>query len=321
MMIAVIKLGPADLDIPEVARDPSCYRAFNPAIIADARGFILAFRLVGPGGQREIGICRLDGSLRVRPGSALIISRLIRLQPGAGNDWYADPRLYRFGGRLYLYWNSGWQEPMNHQFLIELDDSSLVPSGPAQSLHLTMPAQAIEKNWTFIGDNLDYAIYAPQPHRVLRLAHQAHGRLVFEEVLREDWPETSFTKRYAPLRGGAPPVQFDGTFMNFCHCVVSTSLGYRYFAAAYSFAATPPFRLLSLPTTVLGLGRKDGIGLARSAFNPATEHVVYPSGALRQGNDWLIAYGLNDTQLCLSRLPLSYVAATQAPCHTSGHAP
>lgn len=321
MIPAAITINPADLDLSEVNGDPSSYRVFNPAIIADAEDFILAFRLVGPGGRREIGICRLDSGLRIRPGTARLISRLLHPQHSASNDWYADPRLYRFGNRLHLYWNSGWQEPENQQFLVELDASGLLPSGPARSLHLTRARQAIEKNWTFFGDDLDYAIYAPQPHRVLRLFDQDNCRLIFEETFCHEWPRTSFARRYATLRGGAPPVQLGGDFMSFCHCVVPTSLGYRYFAAAYRFSATPPFHLLSLPTTVLGLARNHGRGLAESTLNPATEHVVYPSGALLQGNDLLIAYGLNDAQLCFARVPVHAFEATQRPCHTAGHVP
>ena len=42
---------------------------------------------------------------------------------------FADPRLYRLAGRLFVYWNSGWHEPQNHQFLQELDPVSLRPVG------------------------------------------------------------------------------------------------------------------------------------------------------------------------------------------------
>ena len=321
MIATASRIGPAELYLREVGGEPDDWRLFNPAILEEGDGFILAFRLVGPSGRRDIGICRLDAALCVRPGSARLISRLLRLPPGTDTDWFADPRLYWFGGRLHLYWNSGWQQPVNHQFLAELDGTSLLPAGPALSIQLAIPERAIEKNWTFLGDSLDYAVYSPQPHRVVRLVERDARRLVFEEVHREEWRDAPFARRYAPLRGGAPPVRSGACYTSFCHCVVPTALGYRYFAAAYRFAAAPPFQLASLPTSVLGFARNDGRGLAARALNPVTEHVVYPSGAVRHGNDWLIAYGLNDAEARIARLTGHELEATQAPCHTPGQMP
>lgn len=321
MTASEVRIDPAELDLPELRSAPALWRLFNPAIIADGEGFILAFRLVGPSGRRDIAICRLDAALRIRPGTARLVSHRLQLPPGTGTGWFADPRLYRFGERLHLYWNSGWREPVNHQFLVELDASSLLPHAPARSLHLTRPERAIEKNWTFFDNRLEHAVYSPQPHRMLGLAEETAQRLVFEEVSRQDWPETSFTRRYGHLRGGAPPALSGAQYTSFCHCVVQTALGYRYFAAAYCFSATAPFDILSLPGTVLGLARTTGRGLAESSFNPATEHVVYPAGAVRQGDDWLIAYGLNDAEARIARLPAHLVDATQIPCHAPGQIP
>lgn len=316
-----ISIAALELDLPGLRTDADSWRVFNPAIIADGEGFILAFRLVGPSGRRDIGTCRLDAAFGVRPGTAQLLSPCLRLPLGTDTGWFADPRLYRFGGRIHLYWNSGWQEPVNHQFLVELDAVSLLPRAPARSLHLVRPERPIEKNWTFFGECLEYAVYAPQPHRVLSLVEEGGERLVFKELSRRDWGDTFFSRRYGPLRGGAPPVLDGGHYTSFCHCVVPTALGYRYFAAAYRFSATPPFEVLAQPCTVLGLARTTGRGLAKSSFNPATEHVVYPAGALRQGEDWLIAYGLNDAEARIARIPAHLVDATQTSFHASGQIP
>lgn len=321
MTASGISITPFDLDLPELRSGVESWRMFNPTIIADRDGFILAFRLVGPSGRRDIAISRLDAALRVRPGSTQWISSCLDLPPGTETGWFADPRLYRFASRLHLYWNSGWQEPVNHQFMVELDAESLLPRGRARSLHLLTPERAIEKNWTFFGDRLEHAVYAPQPHRILRVRDEDAGRLVFEEAFRQDWGDASFTRRYGLLRGGAPPVLSGGHYTSFCHCVVPTALGYRYFAAAYCFSTVPPFKILSWPHTVLGLARTTGRGLNIASFNPATEHVVYPAGALLQGGDWLIAYGLNDAEARIARIPGHLVDATQTPFHAPGQTP
>lgn len=316
-----IGITPFDLDLPELRNGAESWRMFNPSIIADGEGFIIAFRLVGPSGRRDIAIARLDTAFRVRPGSTRCLSSRLELPPGTETGWFADPRLYRFEGRLHLYWNSGWQEPVNHQFLVELNEKSFLPRARARSLHLLTPERAIEKNWTFFGDRLEYAVYEPQPHRIVRLVEEAGGHLGFEEAYRQDWDDTCFTRRYGSLRGGAPPVPGGGHYTSFCHCVVPTALGYRYFAAAYRFSSVPPFEMLSRPRTVLGLARTTGRGLAEASFNPATEQVVYPAGAVQQGGDWLIAYGLNDAEARIARIPSHLVDSTQIPFHASGQTP
>jgi len=44
--------------------------------------------------------------------------------------------LYRAFGKLWLYWNSGWHDPFNHQFVQELAGSDLRPIGVPRELVL-----------------------------------------------------------------------------------------------------------------------------------------------------------------------------------------
>jgi hypothetical protein len=288
-------------------------RLFNPSLAPDGAGFVLAFRVIGAAGERHIGLCRLDSGLAVVPGSPRLLSPALRMPSGMASDWFADPRLTLSSGRLFLHWNTGWQVPGNQQFVVELDPVSLQPVAQARALRLVTGQQPIEKNWTFFGEGLSHAVYAPDPHRLVCLAEETADALIYEEVIRHAWPDTPFQRRYGALRGGATPVLKNGQYTSIGHCVVRTALGVRYVAAAYRFAAQWPFALMALPTTILPLARPTGAGLMQAGFNPATEHVVYPTGAQDRGNDWIVAYGLNDAECRIATISEEDLAATLRP--------
>ena len=116
-------------------------RTFNPGLLRDGEGWLFAYRIVAADGRRRIGICRLDPRLRIIEGSARALTDQVTFRPQANyseiaRQWFADPRLYRFSGRLFVYWNSGWHEPRNHQFLQELDPTTLRPVGHAREMLL-----------------------------------------------------------------------------------------------------------------------------------------------------------------------------------------
>ena len=290
-------------------------RCFNPGLLADAEGWLLAFRVVGADGRRRIGLCRLDRNLAVVPGSALPLSDTLALPPGLGSQayhWFADPRLYRLREGLFLYWNSGCHEPRNHQFLQRLDPASLRPLGPVRELLLQGPGQAQEKNWTlFEADGL-HAVYAPQPHQVLALAAEAAGSLHWRPAAAPVVAGAGFAARFAPLRGGAPPQRQGNAFTSFCHCVVPTPRGYRYLAAAYRFSAEPPFLPLELPLRPLPLHRLLP-GQGSSALNDAVAEVAYACGAAWHGGQWLVSLGITDATCAILALDAAAVDACLAP--------
>ena len=100
-----------------------------PGLLRDGDRWIFAYRIVAADGLRRIAICRLDQKLRVIEGSPLPLTDHVQFRPEAvlpevATRWFADPRLYRLGGRLFVYWNSGWHEPRNCQFVQELDPAT-----------------------------------------------------------------------------------------------------------------------------------------------------------------------------------------------------
>jgi predicted GH43/DUF377 family glycosyl hydrolase len=296
-------------------------RSFNPGLLRDGDGWIFAYRIVLPDGRRRIGICRLDRALNVVPGSQLALTDLVRFRPAGAypeivTQWFADPRLYRFGGRVFVYWNSGWHEPRNWQFLQALDPRTLEPHGPPRELVLRGPRQKLEKNWTFFEEPASrrlLALYSITPHRILEFSLAGDGDVVFEEAARIDWTLEGYPPNHGGLRGGAPPCWADGRFWVFCHSVHDGAEGYRYAPAVYCFAAEPPFAPIARPKGPLEFANRFGPRRTYERLNPAVGEVVYPCGAVRDGARWLISHGINDEHSGIALLAADEVAAAVEP--------
>lgn len=288
-------------------------RAFNPALLRDGAGWIFAYRAVGPDGRRRIGLCRLDAGLRVVAGSARALSDEIAAGAGEGlpaaaaaRDWFADPRLYRLGGRIFLHWNSGWHEPRNYQFLQELDPAGLRPRGAPRELTLAGERRPLEKNWMIFGDGPFFAVYSVNPHRILRLSLEGEGAIAGTEIGTGEprpgagSPFAEYERQFGELRGGAPPQRVGGDYYSFCHSVYGVPENYRYVAAAYRFSASPPFAPTGAPAGTFPLVNPFGGERTREKLNPAVGEVTYPCGAALVDGRWFVSYGINDERCAIA---------------------
>jgi predicted GH43/DUF377 family glycosyl hydrolase len=294
-------------------------RAFNPGLLSEENGWTLAYRVVGSDGRRRIAACRLDRSLQIIAGSAVALTDFVRFRsdvvyPQVVTEWFADPRLYRFGGRVYVYWNSGWHEPRNWQFLQELDPRTLQPIGCPREMVLRGERQKLEKNWTCFSaaDGRTYAVYSITPHRVLEFSLAGDGDIEFEEISNTAWTPNGYPICHGGLRGGAPPVH-DGTeFWSFCHSVHDGPDGYRYLGAAYRFDTRKPFAPTAGPVRPLDIAENAKRHRVYPRLNPAVGEVIYPCGAARDGARWLISHGINDERCAISLISHAALEASMA---------
>ena len=290
-------------------------RAFNPGLLRDGDGWILAYRVVGPDSVRRIALCRLGAGFGVVAGSPVAFTDQVRFPPAAGRaerttGWFADPRLFRAAGRLWIYWNSGWQDPMNHQFVQEIDGSSLRPIGHPRELVLRGSRRALEKNWMFFGENASHAVHSVCPHRILEASWDAEDRVECSESASTPWNCDSFSRSYGELRGGAPPQRVGESFFSICHAVNGSPGEYRYVAAVYRFSAIPPFAPDAGPRGPIALPNPFGGKRIHPKLNPAVGEVIYPCGAAFDGGRWFISYGINDEHCAIATVSHDTVLAS-----------
>ena len=293
-------------------------RAFNPGLLRDGDGWIFAYRVVGPDLLRRIALCRLDRGFRIIAGSAVAFSQDIKFAPGVhyaepAQTWFADPRLYRLAGRLFVYWNSGWHEPFNYQFLQEIDPRDFRPIGFAREFNLLGPRQKLEKNWTLLGDGPFYAIYSITPHRVLQFSLDGEGAIDFTEAVWTEWNNDAYSRAYGTLRGGAVPQRIGEHYYSICHSVHPAPDGYRYVAAVYRFATSYPFPPTDAPVRPLALPHSLGGARRYAKLNPAVGEVIYPCGAAYDQGRWIISCGINDERCAIAVLaPADVIASLRA---------
>ncbi len=293
-------------------------RTFNPGLLEDGAGYVLASRVVLPDMVRRIALCRLDGDLRPVERSQLALSDLVRFPadsevPERGRSWFADPRLFRLGGRIFLYWNSGWHDPHNHQFITQLDGATLEPLGPPREIVLRDERQPIEKNWTFFGDGPFFAVYSIVPQRVMRVSLEGTGAIELSEHARADWDVGEYARLYGGLRGGAPPQRHGDHMYSICHSNHFEPEGLRYIPAVYRFAAQEPFAPTDGPARPLALDNPFGPRNVHERLNPVVGEVLYPCGAVIAGGLWTISYGINDEHCAIARVPHEEVLASMRP--------
>ena len=303
--------------------EPGPVRAFNPSLLQDGDGWIFAYRVVGPDLLRRIALCRLDGSFRVIAGSQAAFSSSVQFALGnhyaePAQTWFADPRLYRLAGRLFVYWNSGWHDPLNYQFVQEIDPRDFRPIGYARDFNLIGPRQKLEKNWTLFGDGPFYAIYAIAPHRVLQFSLDGEEAIDFTEVVSTEWNNDAYAGNYGALRGGAGPQRIGEHYYSICHSVHPASDGYRYVPAVYRFAALHPFGPTDAPVRPLALPNPFGGSRRHAKLNPAVGEVLYPCGAAFADGRWLVSYGINDECCAIATLPLAALHDSLQPLARSG---
>ena len=277
---------------------------FNPAIIEATDGYLLAYRVVLHDGRRQLAVCRLGRDLQVRPQSAIPLSDFLVLPAGwypeQGRNWFADPRLIRWQGRLLVHWNSGMHKPANHQFVQELDSETLTPIGTSRELRLVAGQAPIEKNWGLFGwgDEL-YGLYSPAPLCIIRLENDDGRIWSFAKVQTHHSHLAGYIKHFGALRGGSPPVLQGGQLIAFCHSQSQTSQGIRYHPSAVRFAGPPDFKPNAYLAQPLELPNPFADRLIQPRLNPQVAEVIYPSGAVFAKGRWLVSYGINDEHCAL----------------------
>ena len=274
-------------------------RCFNPALVKNGFQWIMAYRFVGPDQIRKIALCRLTPEFKVIPNSAILFSDLIHVE---GRRWFADPRFFYLQGNCFIYWNSGWEDTFNRQFLQQVDLSTMLAVGPAREIKLKSGQNKLEKNWMFFDESTAHAVYTVSPHCILSVDLSGLGDVMCETKTSHHWDLSAYAQKYGDLRGGCPPQKIGDRYYSLCHSVSGTEGEYRYVAAFYCFSATSPFKPLGFSKIPLELPNPWGAVRDHPKLNPAVGEVIYPCSAYFEKGKWVISYGINDEYCAVTQV-------------------
>ena len=220
---------------------------------------------------------------------------------------WEDPRMFWYNDRLYcayVFFRAGYTAQA--QGLARLDKNFKVSNvwfldykynrnaatidtvrtmDPRGFMSTVSGGSIFEKNWQFFQhDKALMFIYAANPHRVVA-ADLIHGTCKQEYVSSVELPWA-----YGEIRGGTPPVDIGDRFLTFFHSSIQKSPNVKvYYAGAYTFEKTPPFNPIEISKKPLLSGDEDDT--YRGLWNNV---VVFPCGALKLDENWLVSYGHND---------------------------
>jgi predicted GH43/DUF377 family glycosyl hydrolase len=286
-------------------------RIFNPAITPlEQGGYALAFRVVAADGLRRIGMVRLNSDWSVVPDSSspwsdrVAISQIAGL-PRQAYTWFADPRFIWWKNELYIYWNSGAHQPNNVQFIQKISTHDFMPIGSPKLLAKKGGANSIEKNWgLFESEQQLYAVYSLAPFELLRLSNHTDSSLEFESVLKNDWRSSQLFPAFDTLRGGAPPVIYNGKMYMVFHSITRPLLRKRYQAGVLVTSTDTCFSPIQITTSPLKLSNPFGEQFSYPRLNNTVREVMYPCGAFIQNDSLCIAYGVNDEHVMLDSVAI-----------------
>ena len=255
------------------------HRRTNCSILRYQGRLLLAYRV-------DLGGCRVWIS---ELGEDLVPSKGVCLKLDHFRARYGqeDPRLFIHRDRLHVQYAGveGMQGPTSVLYALLRDDLSVE--------RICYPhwwqRPAWEKNWgMFSHEGELHAVYSIDPHVIFRVEGDSA------------WPAYGTGPNPLPWsggsrRGGSAPVRVGDEYVSWFHGHRhKPGVGFYYSGGVYSFDGNPPFR----PTRGIGYPVWSPDSTKRHMNASATQDVIYPSGAVLDGNRWLVSAGHQDTE-CL----------------------
>ena len=222
---------------------PSAIVPYNASLIAQESGYQLFFRYDLPlAGKSKvpfyshIGYVKLDHNFDLREPQLHTIE--------THSNFSEDPRVFQNGERCFLVFNdviANGNRPRS-MWMGELDEEQKV----LNSIRTLAPNPTrTEKNWSpFVYEGEPYFVYSINPHQILKYPSMLPMNLGSESMLSDlDWPSNI----WGVLRGGTPAQLVDGEYLAFFHSAFGDRKGIGWYVmGAYTFEATPPFRITSI---------------------------------------------------------------------------
>ena len=223
-----------------------------------------------------------------------LASRIV--DPPGTRRWHADARFFVLDGRPWFSYHNN-----KSLYVIPLDLDDLTGAlTPARVQLANRQRRPQERNWGFFDHGGLHAVYAIDPHIILRFeagdGGDLMGRVVAETQAQIPWR----VDEWGAPHGGSSPVLVGDCWFSFFHsnrALNADGTGRVYRVGFYGFDARPPYRIRYMsPEPLLSADRIDG---DRSFYGDYS--VVYPSGAVYDRGQWLVSLGIHDRRLAFTQ--------------------
>ena len=266
-------------------------RAFNASLCMFGPRLWMAYRVSYHDRPDRLWIAQIDRAT-LRPKVCMPLS--VPLADGWGAE---DPRLFVHDNSLHVAWTSAdytrtpWRASMFYGRIVSGPGFIGVRDAYQPRYGLNLKDQR-EKNWQFfsLGGCL-FAQYGPCPQRVIQI--------VGDTVVAE-WKADGFVWQHGKPSGGTPPIRTErGTLLTFFHAFTPHVTRHRcYNFAAMEFEAVAPFRVVRVSPSPI-MQAHEGWPVTSDHWAPLC---VFPGGAIKHGDGYLVSAGVNDAAIRLFEL-------------------
>lgn len=258
---------------------------YNSSIIDVNGATHLAYRRQDLERNSDIGLVQLtDDYVPIK-----VTNRLIKLPTHHPEDeQYEDPRFFWYNGSPWINYIS-WKKYSHGAAInicklkedLSVEQEVVTKWGGNWSLNI------FQKNWVFFENEgkLNF-IYHSRPHEVVELAPNGTSNLIAREE--------GVVWDYGLVRGGTSPILYEDRYYSFFHSRIMTPYGrFRYYMGAYAFKSTPPFNPVSVTKQPLLAASEEDLNIGTLPL------VVFPCGAIKKQNEWVISLGVNDVSTAI----------------------
>lgn len=261
---------------------------YNPAI--NAKG-LLAYRFHTSPLSTRLAVAQLGDNGNVLSNRALSID-------GKTVD---DPKLFTHLGDDYLSWVAAdWVDGQyNETIRCVVKYAKFNETKVGEVIQPKLPGNdgtTLQKNyvfWSYEGRLM--CLYQCHPfHRIHDLSEEG----VVHDSDAPTWP-------YGEIRGGTPPLPYDGKLLRFFHSRLNNETfgpKFRYYLGAYLMEPEPPFKVVRVSRRPIIYGSEiSGIPHSKRPGHYKA-NVVFVSGAIQDTDGWKLSVGENDSACLLCKV-------------------
>lgn len=281
----------------EVAETQGHSGVFNPSFGRLGSLLLIAYRAI-PAGERRI---RSFVAARPYEAAAFTVTDLTAMGAEYGLVRVADPKLIDAGDALYVTFNTGFSADTHNDIFVVRVAPNL---GEFQRVVADFDRQRIEKNWAFLigRDTTPMAIYQLHPYREVRLVS---GQLDTADdlrfALRE--PTRADSALAANLSIGTQPLGAGGGRHHLVAHEKWTILNRRsYFGRAVTVDGVGTDDVMVRAGRSRMIHRWQDALPRRTAHNRSLLSATYFSGLVRDRDDLILGYGVNDVDFSIARI-------------------
>jgi predicted GH43/DUF377 family glycosyl hydrolase len=217
-----------------------------------------------------------------------------------GEQW-EDPRAVVHDGQIYVsfanwVYNKNWTIKQSFtrvsQQLDRVDVVAVPKYGGNSPIHGIGTGH--EKNWTWFNRaNRWHCVYSPNPQIVFNIDARGEVYRTWENKEKQvDW------KFGMPWRGSTCPILIGEEYLSFFHSATQwRGPKRRYHMGACTFSSKPPFEILRYTKKPLLSGSDSDFRVMNSPL------VIFPSGAVIDGDRILVTFGVNDEHCGWIKIP------------------